>query len=105
MNLVLFCRIVYVDLEAVSPFTLSISGKTFSRKYETVNENNCNSDETPSPTQLNGCKDISETENDDCDETFCAQSDEEIISSSINQNYVNSCQKRREWAPESIVRD
>lgn len=103
MNVVLFCRIVYVDMEAVSPFNLSISGTTFSTKnYENVNENNCHTDEKPFTTS-NGCEDI--TENDVCDETFCAQSDEEIISSSINQNYVNSCQKRKEWAPESIVRD
>ena len=95
MNIVLFCRIVYVDLEAVIPSKLSSSKCDLKEDIEIVKQ------QTQIPS--NGHKDVKS--NEDCDDFYSAQTCEDSSITYLNQNFVNGCQKRKEWTHESIARD
>ena len=92
MNVILFCRILYVDVEAVFPSMVqnNISIEKCSDSPETVN----------AQKEVQNLDFVGVTEKDLTEEISSEQFSTESFSN--NQNFVNGCQKRREWTQESL---
>ena len=94
MNIILFCRILYTDME-VFLFQCSKLPDTISVEKVTLLEAEL---DEHSISKILSSEEKEEEEEDSSN----------IQSNSFNtnnQNFVNGCQKRKEWSPENLVRD
>lgn len=95
MNIILFCRILYTDMEVFQCSKQSkLPEKTISVEKVTLLEDEPNEHETTS------AKLSSEEKMEDVSSNIQSNS-----FNTNNQNFVNGCQKRKEWSPENLVRD
>ena len=90
MNIILFCRILYTDIEV---FQCSNLHETVSVEKEGLTTTEPND---PSPS-------ISRKLSFDGKEESVSSNGQSHNTN--NQNFVNGCQKRKEWSPENLVRD
>ena len=93
MNIILFCRILYTDMEV---FQCSKLPETISVEKVTLLE--AELDEHSTSMILSS----EEKEEEKEDSSNNVQSNS---FNTNNQNFVNGCQKRKEWSPENLVRD
>ena len=92
MNIILFCRILYTDMEV---FQCSKVPDKVSDEKVTLIENET-TEQSPSISLKLSSEDKEEVV------PFTSQSNS---FNTNNQNFVNGCQKRKEWSPENLVRD
>ena len=100
MNIILFCRIVYTDMQV---FKCSKIQNTIST---TDNGNKSRDNVRHLKTEFNNLNQSSATisKEENCLEEEVSYS-QSIPSLTNNQNFVNGCQKRNEWAHENLERD
>ena len=99
MNIILFCRIVYIDMEIFKP--IKIPEEISKEKPSDIQHDNIETlDEqiTNNLTPTNLCARDTVIE-----DTANSNSNHDDIGN--NQNYVNGCQKRAQWAEENLVID
>ena len=94
MNIILFCRILYTDMEVFQCSKQSKLPDTISVEKVTLLEDEPNEHGTTS------AKLSSEEKMEDVSSNIQSNS-----FNTNNQNFVNGCQKRKEWSPENLVRD
>ena len=85
MNIILFCRILYTDMEVFQ--CSKVPKKVSDEKVTLENET---TEQSPSISLKEEVV------------PFTSQSNS---FNKNNQNFVNGCQKRKEWSPENLVRD
>ena len=95
MNIILFCRIIYTDREVFQCSKQSKLPETISVEKVTLLE-----DEPNEHGPLTSAKLLSEEKMEDVSSNIQSNS-----LNTNNQNFVNGCQKRKEWSPENLVRD
>ena len=98
MNIILFCRIVYIDMEIFKPVKLpeKISIEKPSSDIQHDNDETSDKQITNNLTPTNLCARDTTIE----DNTI----NHDDINTN-NQNFVNGCQKRAHWAAENLVTD
>ena len=100
MNIVLFCRILYVDIETLKPKILEKSGL--------ISGEDKNQNISLQPVQVQNNPDAVGKDQDsqsDCDfdfpseESLCGKSPDNLI----NQNISNGCHQRKQWTEHIVV--
>ena len=101
MNIVLFCRILYVDFETLKPKILDKSGSISSE------DKNQNISLQPTDQLQNNPVAVGKDQESqsDCDfefpleESLCGKSPDNLI----NQNISNGCHQRKQWSEDIVV--
>ena len=100
MNIVLFCRILYVDIETIKPKILE--------KPRLISGEDKNQNISLQPVQVQNnpvAVGRDQASQSDCDfefpleESLCGKSPDNLI----NQNISNGCHQRKQWSEHRVV--